>query len=51
MLLHALRCAEPDDRDRAVQILAKRRPSADGELGLTSCWIDSPPAANLSQLR
>ena len=26
MLLHALRCAEPDDRDRAVQILAKRRP-------------------------
>ena len=35
MLLHALRCAEPNDRDRAVQILAKRRPSADGELGLT----------------
>ena len=34
MLLHTLRCAEPDDRDRAVQILAKRRPSADGELGL-----------------
>ena len=36
MLLHTLRCAEPDDRDRAVQILAKRRPSADGELGLTA---------------
>ena len=35
MLLHTLRCAEPKDRDRAVQILAKRRPSADGELGLT----------------
>ena len=34
MLLHALRCAEPSDRDRAVQILAKRRPSADGELEL-----------------
>ena len=34
MLLHALRCAEPEDRDRAVQILAKRRPSADGELRL-----------------
>ena len=36
MLLHALRCAEPNDRDRAVQILSKRRPSADGELGLTA---------------
>jgi geranylgeranyl diphosphate synthase, type II len=36
MLLHALRCAEPTDRDRAVQILAKRRPSADGELGLAN---------------
>lgn len=34
MLLHALRCAEPKDQDRAVQILAKRRPSADGELEL-----------------
>ena len=36
MLLHTLRCAEPDDRERAVQILSKRRPSADGELGLTA---------------
>src|SRR6201992_1303632 len=36
MLLHPLRCAEPGDRDRAVQILARRRPSSDGELGLTS---------------
>jgi geranylgeranyl diphosphate synthase, type II len=36
MLLHTLRCAEPGDKDRAVQILARRRPSADGELGLTS---------------
>jgi geranylgeranyl diphosphate synthase, type II len=35
MLLHTLRCAEPHERDRALQILAKRRPSADGELGLT----------------
>jgi geranylgeranyl diphosphate synthase, type II len=35
MLLHTLRCAEPGDRDRAVQILAKRRPSADGELRFT----------------
>jgi geranylgeranyl diphosphate synthase type II len=34
MLLHALRCAEPADRERAVLILAKRRPSADGELRL-----------------
>ena len=34
MLLHALRSAEPEDRVRAVQILAKRRPSANGELEL-----------------
>jgi geranylgeranyl diphosphate synthase, type II len=36
MLLHTLRFADPGDRDRAVQILARRRPSADGELGLTA---------------
>jgi geranylgeranyl diphosphate synthase type II len=36
MLLHTLRCAEPNDQDRAVQILSKRRPGADGELGLTA---------------
>ncbi|MGV9798296.1 polyprenyl synthetase family protein [Mycobacterium sp. NPDC003449] len=36
MLLRALRCAEPDERDRAVAILAKRRPGADGELGLAA---------------
>jgi geranylgeranyl diphosphate synthase type II len=35
MLLHALRCAEPDDRMRAVRILSRRRPGVDGELGLT----------------
>lgn len=34
MLLHALRSAEPPDRERAVQILARRRPSVDDELGL-----------------
>src|SRR6201991_680681 len=34
MLLHALRCAGPDDRDRAVAILGKRRPGVDGALGL-----------------
>jgi geranylgeranyl diphosphate synthase type II len=34
MLLHTLRSAEPKDRERAVQILARRRPSTDGELGL-----------------
>ncbi len=36
MLLHALRYAEPGERDRAVQLLSRRRPSADGELGLTT---------------
>ena len=34
MLLHAMRNATPDDQKRAVQILAKRRPSADEELKL-----------------
>jgi geranylgeranyl diphosphate synthase type II len=34
MVLHALRHADPDDRRRAVEVLAKRRPSAAGELGL-----------------
>jgi geranylgeranyl diphosphate synthase, type II len=34
MLLHALRHADPADRHRAWQILAKRRPSVDTELGL-----------------
>jgi geranylgeranyl diphosphate synthase, type II len=34
MLLHTLRCAEPRDRERAVQILGRRRPSVDDELGL-----------------
>ena len=34
MLLHALRNATPDDQDRGVQILAKRRPSIDNELEL-----------------
>lgn len=36
MLLHTLRSAEPEDQARAVAILAKRRPSADGELGMTT---------------
>jgi geranylgeranyl diphosphate synthase type II len=36
MLLHTLRCAEPGDRDRAVQLLARRRPGFDGELGLAA---------------
>lgn len=35
MLLHTLRSAEPKDRERAVAILAKRRPGPDGELELT----------------
>src|SRR6478752_6185275 len=35
MLLHALRSAQPRDRERAVETLARRRPSADDELNLT----------------
>jgi geranylgeranyl diphosphate synthase type II len=49
MLLHALRCAEPNDRDRAVEILAKRRPSADGELGLMELLDQLTARGQLSQ--
>ncbi len=49
MLLHALRCAEPDERDRAVQILAKRRPGSDGELGLTELLDRLTARGQLSQ--
>lgn len=35
MLLHALRSLSEGERDRAVQILGKRRPAIDGELNLT----------------
>lgn len=35
MLLHALRSLPDGERDRAVQILGKRRPAMDGELSLT----------------
>ena len=49
MLLHALRSAEPEDRGRAVQILAKRRPSALGELGLTALLDRLTARGDLSQ--
>ncbi len=49
MLLHALRSAEPEDRVRAVQILAKRRPTADGELGLTALLDRLTARGDLSQ--
>ncbi|MGE2728063.1 polyprenyl synthetase family protein [Mycolicibacterium vaccae] len=35
MLLHALRCAEPAERERAVHILAKRRPHTEDDPGIT----------------
>lgn len=35
MLLHTLRCAAPADRERATNIMAKRRPTTDGESGFT----------------
>jgi geranylgeranyl diphosphate synthase type II len=49
MLLHTLRSAEPKDRERAVQILAKRRPSADGELPLTELLERLTARGELSQ--
>lgn len=50
MLLHALRCAEPGEQGRAVQILAKRRPSADGELGLADLLDRLTARGDLSQV-
>jgi geranylgeranyl diphosphate synthase type II len=49
MLLHTLRCAEPNDRERALQILAKRRPGADGEFGLTELLDRLTARGQLSQ--
>ncbi|WP_082972233.1 MULTISPECIES: polyprenyl synthetase family protein [unclassified Mycobacterium] len=49
MLLHTLRSAEPQDQVRAVAILAKRRPSADGELGLTNLLDRLTARGELSQ--
>jgi geranylgeranyl diphosphate synthase type II len=49
MLLHALRSAEPEDRARAVQILAKRRPSAEDELGLADLLDRLTARGELSQ--
>jgi geranylgeranyl diphosphate synthase, type II len=50
ILLHTLRCAEPKDRDRALQILAKRRPGADGELDLTELLDRLTARGQLSEL-
>jgi geranylgeranyl diphosphate synthase, type II len=49
MLLHALRSAEPPDQERAVRILAKRRPSADGELKLAELLDRLTALGQLSQ--
>ena len=49
MLLHALRCAGPDDRDRAVAILGKRRPGIDGGLGLIDLLNRLTSRGDLSQ--
>jgi geranylgeranyl diphosphate synthase type II len=49
MLLHTLRSAEPADRDRAVQLLARRRPSADDELSLTALLDNLVARGDLSR--
>jgi geranylgeranyl diphosphate synthase, type II len=49
MLLHTLRCADPKDQERAVQILAKRRPAPDGELELTELLDRLTACGQLSQ--
>jgi geranylgeranyl diphosphate synthase, type II len=49
MLLHALRCAESKDQERAVQILAKRRPAPDGELELIELLDRLTACGQLSQ--
>lgn len=49
MLLHTLRCAEPNDHRRAVAILARRRPGPDGEPGLTELLDRLTARGELSQ--
>jgi geranylgeranyl diphosphate synthase, type II len=50
MLLHALRSAESQDQNHAVMILAKRRPSADGELELADLLDRLTARGELSQI-
>ena len=50
MLLHLLRTAEPADQDRAVRILAKRRPAANDELGLAELLDRLAARGELSQV-
>jgi geranylgeranyl diphosphate synthase type II len=50
MLLHTLRCAEPNDQERAVAILARRRPGNGGELELTELLERLTARGQLSQL-
>ncbi|BCZ25388.1 polyprenyl synthetase family protein [Mycobacterium senriense] len=49
MLLHTLRSAEPKDQERAVAILAKRRPGPDGELELAQLLDRLTVCGQLSQ--
>lgn len=49
MLLHTLRCAEPNDQQRVVQILARRRPAPDDELGLSELLDRLAGRGELSQ--
>lgn len=49
MVLHALRSADPEDRDRAVQILGKRRPSGVEDLGLAELLDRLTARGELSQ--
>jgi geranylgeranyl diphosphate synthase type II len=49
MLLHAMRNGTPEDQSRAVQILAKRRPSADNELELDDLLDRLTARGQLSQ--
>jgi geranylgeranyl diphosphate synthase type II len=49
MLLHTLRCAEPNDRARAVVLLAKRRPGTEDELALTDLLDRLTARGQLSQ--
>jgi geranylgeranyl diphosphate synthase, type II len=49
MLLHTLRFAQPKEQERAVAILAKRRPTPDGELELIELLDRLTASGQLSQ--
>jgi geranylgeranyl diphosphate synthase, type II len=50
ILLHALRCADPADHERAIHIMAKRRPTTVGDVSLTELLDELTGRGQLSKV-